>query len=83
MGRPGMAEKKENPVTYRGGRCRVRRHDPGASGGGWQGNFTGEVISPSSSSLAGACARGVAGIASHGQNLFGLKLVQNDPVRGP
>ena len=29
------------------------------------------------------CKGGVAGIASHGQNRFGLKMVQNDPVRGP
>ena len=26
---------------------------------------------------------GVAGIASHDQNPFGLKMVQNDPVWGP
>ena len=35
MGRPGMAEKHQNPTTHRGGRRRVRRPDPGASGGGW------------------------------------------------
>ena len=29
------------------------------------------------------CSKGVAGIASHGQNPFGLKVVQNDSVRGP
>ena len=83
MGRPGMAGKYENPVTHRGGRLHIRRPDPGASGGSWPGNFTGEVASPSSSSLTSACARGLAGIASHGQNPFGLKMVQNDPVRGP
>ena len=83
MGRPGMARKSENPVTHHGGRRRIRRPDPGASGGGWPGNFTGEGASPSSSSLASACARGVAGISSHGQNPFGLIMVQNDPIRGP
>ena len=50
MGRPGMAEKKKNPMTHRGGYRRVRRPDPGLSSGGWPGNFTGEVASPSSSS---------------------------------
>ena len=34
MGRPGMAEKQQNPATHRGGRRRVRRPDLGASGGG-------------------------------------------------
>ena len=46
MDRPEMAKKYENPMTHRGGRRRVRRPDPGASGGGWPGNFTGEVTSP-------------------------------------
>ena len=31
--------------------------------------------------MAGACSKGVAGKASHGQNLFGLKAVQNDLVK--
>ena len=31
----------------------------------------------------GACIKGVAGNVSHGQNQFGLKTGQNDPVRGP
>ena len=35
MGRPGMDEKHQNPVTHRGRRGRVRRLDPSASGGGW------------------------------------------------
>ena len=83
MGRLGMAGKYKNPMTHSGGRCRVRQPDSGASDGGWPRNFTGEVASPSSSSLAGVCARGVAGIAFHGQNPFGLKMVQNDPIRGP
>ena len=42
-----------------------------------------KVASPSSSSLAGACNKEVAGNVSHGKNLFGLKTVQNDPVWGP
>ena len=29
------------------------------------------------------CSKGVARNVSHGQNPFGLKTVQNDPVRGP
>ena len=33
--------------------------------------------------MAGVCSKGVAGNVSHGQNPFGLKTVQNDPVRGP
>ena len=33
MGRPGMAEKKQNPTTQGGARRRVRRPDPGASDG--------------------------------------------------
>ena len=61
MGWPGMARKYENSATHRGGRRLVRRPDPGAFGGGWPGNFTGEVTSPSSSSLAGAFARGGGG----------------------
>ena len=32
---PGVAEKPKNPVTHRGGRCRVGRPDLGASGGDW------------------------------------------------
>ena len=58
MGRSGMAEKKENPVTHHSGGRRVRRLDPCASDSDWRGNFTDEVASPSSSSLASACARG-------------------------
>ena len=41
-------------VTHGGGCIRLRRPDPGASGGGWPGNFTGVVVWSSSSSLAGA-----------------------------
>ena len=29
------------------------------------------------------CSKVVAGNVSHGQKSFGLKMVQNDPVRGP
>ena len=35
------------------------------------------------SSLARVCSKVVAGSVSHGQNPFGLKRFQNDPVRGP
>ena len=31
--------------------------------------------------MAGACSNGVAGVASHGQNSFGLKMGRTDPVR--
>ena len=31
--------------------------------------------------MAGACSKGVAGDASHGQNPFGLKMGRNDPVQ--
>ena len=40
MGRPGVAEKCRKTVTHGGG----RRPDPGASGGGWPGNFTDVVV---------------------------------------
>ena len=33
--------------------------------------------------MACACSKVVAGNVSHGQNPFGLKTVQNDPVQGP
>ena len=66
MGWPEMAEKHKNPVTLVGYRHRFRRPDPGASGGGWPGNFTGVVVWSSSSSLDGACTVMVAGIGSHG-----------------
>ena len=67
MGQPGMAGKHQNPATQ--------------GGGGWSGNFTSKIASPCSSSLANACARVVAGDASHDQNPFGLQIGQNDPVR--
>ena len=44
MGRPEMAGKHKNPATQVGGRRRLRRPNPGASGGGWPGNFTGVVV---------------------------------------
>ena len=81
MGQPGMAGKHQNPATQGGGHRRLHRLDPGVSSGGWPGNFTGKIASPCSSSLAGACARVVAGDPSHGHNPFGLQMGQNDPVR--
>ena len=33
--------------------------------------------------MARACSKGVAGNVSHDQNPFGLKTVQNYPIRGP
>ena len=35
MGRPGMAEKLQNPATQSGGSRLVRWPDPGAFGGDW------------------------------------------------
>ena len=81
MGRPEMAGKHQNPATQGGGRRHLRQLDQGVSGGGWLRNFTGKIASPCSSSLARACARVVAGDASHGQNPFGLQIGQNDLVR--
>ena len=81
MGRLGMAGKHQNLATQCGSRRRLCRSDPGASVSGWPGNFTGKIASPCSSSLANACARVVAGDASHGQNPFGLQMDQNDPIR--
>ena len=81
MGWLGMVEKNQNPTTQGGGRRRLFRPDPGASGGCWPGNFTEKITSPRSSPLASACARVVASDASHGQNPFGLQMGQNDPVR--
>ena len=66
MGRPGMAGKHQNLATQGGGYCLLRQPDPGASDGGWPGNFTCKIASSCSSPLAGACARVVAGDASHG-----------------
>ena len=63
MGRPGVAGKCRKMVTHSGGRRCLRRPDPGTSGGGWPGNFTGVVVW-SSSSLDGACTVVVAGIGS-------------------
>ena len=81
-GQPGMAEKHQNQATQGGGRSRsrLRRPDPNASDGGCTGNFARKIASPCSSSLVGACARVVAGDASHDQNPFGLQMGQNDPV---
>ena len=64
-GRPGKAEKHQNPATQSGGRRSLRRPDPGASDDGWQGNFTSVVVWSSSSSLTGVCTVVVAGIGSH------------------
>ena len=81
MGRPGMAGKQKNPATQ-GGSCRgLRWPDSGSFGGDWPGNFTDKITSLHSSSLAAACARVVAGDASHVQNSFGLQMGQNDPIR--
>ena len=66
MGRPEMAGKHKNPATQICCGRRLRGPDPGASGGGWPGNFTGVVVLSSSSSLAGACTVLVGGIGSHG-----------------
>ena len=81
MGRPRMAGKHQNPATQGGFLHRLRPPDPGASCGGWPGNCIDKIASPCSSSLAGACARVVVGDTSHDQNLFGLQMGQNDPVR--
>ena len=59
-------ENTKNPATQVGGRRRLRRPDPGESGGGWPENFTGVVVWSSYSSLSGACIVVVAGIGSHG-----------------
>ena len=66
MGRSGMAEKDQNPVTQSDGRPRLRRPDPGASNCDWPRNFTGVVVWSSSSSLADTCTVVVAGIGSNG-----------------
>ena len=44
MGWPKMAGKDKNLATKVGGRRRLSRPDPGASGGGWPENFTGVVV---------------------------------------
>ena len=66
MGRPEMAGKHKYLVTQVGGGRRLRRHDPGASGGGWSKISTFVVVLSSFSSLYGACTVVVAGIGSHG-----------------
>ena len=44
MGWPEMAGKHKNPATQVCGCRRLRRPDPGASGGGWPENFTGVLV---------------------------------------
>ena len=44
MGRPEVAEKCIKSVTQDGGHRRLRLPDPGVSGGGWSGNFTGRFV---------------------------------------
>ena len=82
MSQPEMGGKHKNPATQVWDRRRLRLPDPGASGGGWPRNFTGVVVWSSSSSLADTCTVLVAGIGSHGLNPIGLKMGQNDLVRG-
>ena len=80
MGWPEMAGEHKNPATQVCGCRRLRRPDPGASGGGWLENFTGVVVWSSSSSISGAFTVVVAGIGSH--DPIGLKMGQNDPIQG-
>ena len=59
----------------------LRRHNPGASGGGWPGNFTDVIVQRWRTSLASACCRLMAGDASFGPKLYGSQIGQNDPTR--
>ena len=59
----------------------LRRPDPGASGGGWPGNFTGAIVQRSCFPLACACCRWLAGDASFGTKLHGSQMGQNDLTR--
>ena len=85
MGWPEMARNgrkiKKDPVTHGGRRRLFRRIDPGVSGGGWPGNFTGMIVWRSCFPLAGACCRWMAGDTSFGPKLHGSQMGQNDPTR--
>ena len=78
-----MDGKHQNQMTHRGGRRRIRRPDPGASGGGWLEILLARSPRRSPPPWPARVARGVARNSSHGQNPFALKTVQNDLVRGP
>ena len=82
-GRYGMAgnglkwpENQEKPAVPRWRPPPLHRPDPGASGGGWPGNFTAGVVWMSPSSLSGACCRWPAGGASFGPNPHGSQMVK-------
>ena len=60
MGRPEVAGKCRKPVTQDGRRHRLRQPDPGSSDSGSPGNFTGNFVLWSFSSLASACTVVVA-----------------------
>ena len=59
----------------------LRRPDPGASRGGWPGNFTGMIVRRSCFPLAGACCRWLVGDVSFGPKLHGSQMGQNDLTR--
>ena len=59
----------------------LRRLNPGASDGGWPGNFIGLIVRRSCFPLASACCRWLAGDASFGPKLHGSQMGQNDPTR--
>ena len=59
----------------------LRRPDPGSSGGGWPGNFTGVIVRRLCFPLAGACCMWMPGDASFGPKLHGSQMGQNDPTR--
>ena len=74
-------KNQEKPCDPRWLPPRLRRLNPGASGGGWQGNLAGVTVRRWITYLAGACCRWLAGDASFGPKLHGSQMVQNDPVR--
>ena len=87
-GRYGLAgnglkwpENKEKAGDPRWPPSPLRRLDPGASDGGWQGKFTGVIVRRSCFPLAGTCCRWLANDAFFGPKLQGSQMGQNDPTR--
>ena len=74
-------ENQEKSGDPRWSSSPLRRPDPGAFGGGWQGNLASVTVRRWCTSLAGACCKLMADDASFDPKLDGSQVVQNDSVR--